>query len=125
MCLHHPVLPHSERERIEKEVKTKTISLWSLILSNKSDFENPLYSANTKHHVLFPRTSMRHLCLWDKYYCRWNPSMRQQVRISHFSRFLFSASYTLLFSFSSSDKCCLSPYLLPHFHSLLFCFSTI
>lgn len=71
---------HSERERIEKEVKTKTVSLWSLILSNKADFENPLYNPATRHHVLFPRTSMRHLCLWDKYYCRWNPSMRQQVR---------------------------------------------
>lgn len=79
--LHQPVIPHSERERIEKEVKTKTISLWSLILSNKADFENPLYNPATRHHVLFPRTSMRHLCLWDKYYCRWNPSMRQQVRI--------------------------------------------
>ncbi|XP_045123140.1 myotubularin-related protein 2-like isoform X5 [Portunus trituberculatus] len=77
-CLFGTFLYNSERERIEKEVKTKTVSLWSLILSNKADFENPLYSANTKHHVLFPRTSMRHLCLWDKYYCRWNPSMRQQ-----------------------------------------------
>ncbi|XP_063868325.1 myotubularin-related protein 2-like isoform X5 [Scylla paramamosain] len=77
-CLFGTFLYNSERERIEKEVKTKTISLWSLILSNKADFENPLYSSNTKHHVLFPRTSMRHLCLWDKYYCRWNPSMRQQ-----------------------------------------------
>lgn len=71
--------PNSERERMEKEVKTKTVSLWSLILSNPSDFENPLYNPATRHHVLFPLTSMRHLCLWDKYYCRWNPSMRPQV----------------------------------------------
>ncbi|XP_050736028.1 myotubularin-related protein 2-like isoform X4 [Eriocheir sinensis] len=77
-CLFGTFLYNSERERIDKEVKTKTVSLWSLILSNKADFENPLYNPATRHHVLFPRTSMRHLCLWDKYYCRWNPSMRQQ-----------------------------------------------
>lgn len=74
------ISPNSERERMEKEVKTKTVSLWSLILSNPSDFENPLYNPATRHHVLFPLTSMRHLCLWDKYYCRWNPSMRPQVQ---------------------------------------------
>lgn len=74
------ILPNSERERMEKEVKTKTVSLWSLILSNPSDFENPLYNPATRHHVLFPLTSMRHLSLWDKYYCRWNPSMRPQVQ---------------------------------------------
>ncbi|KAK8733388.1 hypothetical protein OTU49_006613, partial [Cherax quadricarinatus] len=77
-CLFGTFLYNSERERMEKEVKTKTVSLWSLILSNQSDFENPLYNPATRHHVLFPLTSMRHLCLWDKYYCRWNPSMRQQ-----------------------------------------------
>lgn len=60
-------------------MKTKTVSLWSLVLSNTSDFENPLYNPATQSHVLFPLTSMRHLRLWDKYYCRWNPSMRQQV----------------------------------------------
>ncbi|XP_071533581.1 phosphatidylinositol-3,5-bisphosphate 3-phosphatase MTMR2 isoform X2 [Panulirus ornatus] len=77
-CLFGTFLYNSERERMEKEVKTKTVSLWSLILSNPSDFENPLYNPATRHHVLFPLTSIRHLCLWDKYYCRWNPSMRQQ-----------------------------------------------
>ncbi|XP_064104713.1 myotubularin-related protein 2-like isoform X2 [Macrobrachium nipponense] len=77
-CLFGTFLYNSERERMEKEVKTKTISLWSLVLSNMSDYENPLYNPATRHHILFPLTSMRHLRLWDKYYCRWNPSMRQQ-----------------------------------------------
>ncbi|CAL4073975.1 unnamed protein product, partial [Meganyctiphanes norvegica] len=77
-CLFGTFLYNSERERMVAEVKTKTISLWSLVLSNTSDFENPLYNPVTRHHVLFPLTSMRHLRLWDKYYCRWNPAMRPQ-----------------------------------------------
>ncbi|KAK4296338.1 hypothetical protein Pmani_031156 [Petrolisthes manimaculis] len=77
-CLFGTFLYNSERERMERDVKTKTVSLWSLVLSNTSDFENPLYNPATQSHVLFPLTSMRHLRLWDKYYCRWNPSMRQQ-----------------------------------------------
>ncbi|XP_076066338.1 phosphatidylinositol-3-phosphate phosphatase isoform X2 [Oratosquilla oratoria] len=77
-CLFGTFLYNSEHERMERDVKTKTQSLWSLVLSNVSDVENPLYNPNTRHHVLFPIASLRHLRLWDKYYCRWNPSTRHQ-----------------------------------------------
>ena len=64
---------------MEKEVKTTTVSLWSHVLSNSTEFENPLYTPSTFYHVLYPLTSSRHIKLWDKYYCRWNPAFRHQV----------------------------------------------
>ncbi|KAB7499459.1 Myotubularin-related protein 2, partial [Armadillidium nasatum] len=77
-CLFGTFLYNSERERLENEVKSRTLSLWSLVLSHQSEFENPLYNSNTLHHVIFPLTSSRHLRLWEKYFCRWNPALGVQ-----------------------------------------------
>lgn len=69
----------SEHERVEADLKVRTNSLWSLVLSHMHDYQNPLYNHGTRHHVLLPLTSIRHIRLWDTYYCRWNPAMRNQV----------------------------------------------
>ncbi|KAL0162138.1 hypothetical protein M9458_041534, partial [Cirrhinus mrigala] len=73
-CLFGTFLYNSEQER---EVYSKTVSLWSYVNSQLEEFTNPLY-VNYEHHVLYPVASLRHLELWVSYYVRWNPRMRPQ-----------------------------------------------
>lgn len=67
----------SDRERVNEKVKERTVSLWSYINSTLDLYRNPLYYA--QQQVLVPIASMRHIRLWRRLYCRWNPSMRPQV----------------------------------------------
>uniref|UniRef100_A0A673HXD9 phosphatidylinositol-3,5-bisphosphate 3-phosphatase n=1 Tax=Sinocyclocheilus rhinocerous TaxID=307959 RepID=A0A673HXD9_9TELE len=76
-CLFGTFLYNSEQER---EVYSKTVSLWSYVNSQLEEFTNPLY-VNYEHHVLYPVASLRHLELWVSYYVRWNPRMRPQVPV--------------------------------------------
>lgn len=70
----------SEKERLQKEVKQKTVSLWSYINSDQDLYKNPLYWP--QQHALEPVASLRYIKMWKGLYCRWNPSMRPQV-INH------------------------------------------
>ncbi|XP_036417299.1 myotubularin-related protein 1a isoform X1 [Colossoma macropomum] len=79
-CLFGTFLYSSEQERMEKEVQSKTVSLWSYINSQPEDFTNPFY-VDYENHVLYPLASLRHLELWVGYYVRWNPRMRPQVPV--------------------------------------------
>ncbi|KTG46189.1 hypothetical protein cypCar_00007763 [Cyprinus carpio] len=76
-CLFGTFLYNSEQER---EVYSRTVSLWSYVNSQLEEFTNPLY-VNYEHHVLYPVASLRHLELWVSYYVRWNPRMRPQVPV--------------------------------------------
>lgn len=64
-----------------QELRSKTVSLWSLINSKMDVFLNPFYTPESGR-VLYPVASMRHLELWVTYYIRWNPRIRQQVGLS-------------------------------------------
>ncbi|XP_056602070.1 myotubularin-related protein 1a isoform X1 [Triplophysa dalaica] len=79
-CLFGTFLYNSEHERVQKEVNSKTVSLWSYINSQPEDFTNPFY-VNYENHVLYPLASLRHLELWVGYYVRWNPRMRPQMPV--------------------------------------------
>uniref|UniRef100_A0ABI7VR96 phosphatidylinositol-3,5-bisphosphate 3-phosphatase n=1 Tax=Felis catus TaxID=9685 RepID=A0ABI7VR96_FELCA len=61
----------------KQKVTERTVSLWSLINSNKDKFKNPFYTKEI-NRVLYPVASMRHLELWVNYYIRWNPRIKQQ-----------------------------------------------
>lgn len=61
-----------------QNVRSKTVSLWSLINSDVSSYVNPFYTHESSR-VLYPVASMRHLELWVNYYIRWNPRIRHQV----------------------------------------------
>lgn len=61
-----------------QKVTEKTLSLWSLINSEKAKHTNPFYTKEL-NRALYPVASMRHLELWVNYYIRWNPRIRQQV----------------------------------------------
>ncbi|KAK9971516.1 hypothetical protein ABG768_024879 [Culter alburnus] len=79
-CLFGTFLYNSEQERVEKEVNSKTVSLWSYINSQPEDFTNPFY-VDYENHVLYPLATLRHLELWTGYYVRWNPRMRPQMPV--------------------------------------------
>ncbi|KAJ8282025.1 hypothetical protein COCON_G00045440 [Conger conger] len=76
-CRFGTFLYNCESVRDANEVRTKTISLWSLINSGQVSYINPFYAAESSR-VLYPVASMRHLELWVTYYIRWNPRIRQQ-----------------------------------------------
>nr|XP_033799869.1 myotubularin isoform X2 [Geotrypetes seraphini] len=76
-CRFGTFLYNCESVREKEKVREKTISLWSLINSEKTKYTNPFYTKELKR-VLYPVASMRHLELWVNYYIRWNPRIRQQ-----------------------------------------------
>ncbi|XP_032558090.1 myotubularin isoform X3 [Chiroxiphia lanceolata] len=76
-CRFGTFLYNSESVREKEKVTEKTLSLWSLINSEKSKYTNPFYSKEL-NRALYPVASMRHLELWVNYYIRWNPRIRQQ-----------------------------------------------
>lgn len=62
------------------DVKNRTVSLWSYTNScNPEQYINPLYN-DSGPTVLLPVASIRVIKLWKGLYCRWNPSMRPQVK---------------------------------------------
>ncbi|KAM9274025.1 myotubularin isoform 3-T5 [Morus bassanus] len=76
-CRFGTFLYNSESLREKEKVTEKTLSLWSLINSEKSKYTNPFYTKEL-NRALYPVASMRHLELWVNYYIRWNPRIRQQ-----------------------------------------------
>ena len=79
-CQFGTFLYNTERERIAHEIKKKTISLWSMINTQKDSYLNPFYSHEVgSGKVLFPSAAIRHLKVWKTYYCRWNPRVRAPV----------------------------------------------
>uniref|UniRef100_A0AAY5KUN1 Myotubularin n=1 Tax=Esox lucius TaxID=8010 RepID=A0AAY5KUN1_ESOLU len=76
-CRFGTFLYNCESARDTNEVRSKTVSLWSLVNSEASSYQNPFYTPECSR-VLYPVASMRHLELWVTYYIRWNPRIRQQ-----------------------------------------------
>ncbi|XP_041926782.1 myotubularin isoform X1 [Alosa sapidissima] len=76
-CRFGTFLYNCENVRDNNLLRTKTVSLWSLVNSDTSSFINPFYTEESSR-VLYPVASMRHLELWVTYYIRWNPRIRQQ-----------------------------------------------
>ncbi|XP_044538443.1 myotubularin [Gracilinanus agilis] len=76
-CRFGTFLFNSEYAREKEKVMMKTLSLWSMINSNKGKYTNPFYTKEL-NRALYPVASMRHLELWVNYYIRWNTRMRQQ-----------------------------------------------
>jgi myotubularin-related protein 1/2 len=74
-CRFGTFLLNCESQRIKEKIMTKTISLWSFINEDPSDFRNAFYS-DEGDSVLYPVASLRRICLWSNYYCRWNMSLR-------------------------------------------------
>uniref|UniRef100_A0A8C7ZLG9 Myotubularin 1 n=1 Tax=Oryzias sinensis TaxID=183150 RepID=A0A8C7ZLG9_9TELE len=76
-CRFGTFLYNCESARDQNEVRTKTLSLWSLVNSKMEIYLNPFYTPESGR-VLYPVASMRHLELWVTYYIRWNPRIQHQ-----------------------------------------------
>ncbi|GAB1302835.1 Myotubularin [Apodemus speciosus] len=76
-CRFGTFLFNCESARERQKLTERTVSVWSLINSNKDKFTNPFYTKEI-NRVLYPVASMRHLELWVNYYIRWNPRIKQQ-----------------------------------------------
>jgi myotubularin-related protein 1/2 len=82
-CRFGTFLYNTERERWTNDLKKKTISLWSYTNSRKDLFLNPFYCEETvANRILLPNPAIRHMKPWTGYYCRWNPRMRSQVKVT-------------------------------------------
>lgn len=67
-CRFGTFLCNSEKERMQQQIKEKTISLWSFINTHKDSYLNVHYS--TGMGTLKP-TIGKNIKLWEKYYCKW------------------------------------------------------
>ncbi|XP_054914641.1 myotubularin isoform X1 [Poeciliopsis prolifica] len=76
-CRFGTFLYNCESIRDQQELRSKTVSLWSLVNSKMDIYLNPFYTPESGQ-VLYPVASMRHLELWVTYYIRWNPRIRHQ-----------------------------------------------
>ncbi|XP_062305041.1 myotubularin [Osmerus eperlanus] len=76
-CRFGTFLYNCESVRHQQELRSKTVSVWALVGSNRESYLNPFYTSEAGR-VLYPVASMRHLELWVSYYIRWNPRIRQQ-----------------------------------------------
>lgn len=94
-CLFGTFLCNSEQQRSKENIKSRTNSLWSMINSKPDDYLNPLYSEQTKNHVILPLASVRRLEFWVSYYCRWNPNLKPQVSIQQRNKELLFAKQKL------------------------------
>ncbi|GAU97135.1 hypothetical protein RvY_08487 [Ramazzottius varieornatus] len=85
-CRFGTFLSNFEKEHGEKNLKVKTVSLWSYINSDLTEYRNPFYYQQPQDstgvdNVLYPLTTHRYLKLWLRYYARYDPSVKYQEPI--------------------------------------------
>ena len=67
-------LGNSQREReAVLGVLEKTESLWTYVFAREGGFRNEHYEPFDE--PLWPKASVRHHCLWERYFCRTDPAM--------------------------------------------------
>jgi len=78
-CRFGTFLFNSEKERIDNSVKTKSQTLWILINSNLSEYQNPFFMPSLG--VLIPLASMEDMHFWTGYYLRWKRQTRRILTV--------------------------------------------
>lgn len=76
----------NDRERIEKNCPSKTVSIWSYVLGNRGRFHNSLYAPRRKG--LHARYKERELRFWREFFGSFEDSVRKDV-LTH--RHVFSS----------------------------------
>eukprot|EP01114_Cavostelium_apophysatum_P012410 TRINITY_DN2770_c0_g1_i5.p1 TRINITY_DN2770_c0_g1~~TRINITY_DN2770_c0_g1_i5.p1 ORF type:complete len:1148 (-),score=226.16 TRINITY_DN2770_c0_g1_i5:60-3503(-) len=70
-CQYGTFLGNSDRERKDLHLPSRTVSLWTVIHSNKDPYLNRLYEASTgTRRVLYPSCKMRDMLFWEECYAR-------------------------------------------------------
>ena len=72
-CRYGTFLYNTERERAQTNVKSKTESIWTYILSHKELYTN--YAYLPIDEPLWPCTSIRMIRLWEEYFLRHDPEI--------------------------------------------------
>lgn len=74
-CQFGTFLGNCESERSDQglNIRARTESVWTCVLTNTERFRNQSYSAAVV--TLWPCTSIKKLALWERYFCRWDPEM--------------------------------------------------
>ncbi|GMI08615.1 hypothetical protein TrVE_jg11336 [Triparma verrucosa] len=70
-CLFGTFLGNNAKERKELQLKEKTISIWTYVLSKRERFVNQAFKSDDKK-ILWPSTSIKKMILWERYFCRWD-----------------------------------------------------
>ena len=81
-CQYGTFLFDCERERAEKLLHLQTCSLWTDVLLNKEIYRNKGYER--QDCCIYPIPSLRHMRVWERYYCRYDPDAAV-----HINRLLF------------------------------------
>uniref|UniRef100_A0A8C9TTC9 Myotubularin related protein 6 n=1 Tax=Scleropages formosus TaxID=113540 RepID=A0A8C9TTC9_SCLFO len=85
-CQFGNFLCNSQRQREELQLREKTYSLWSFLLSEQHNYENPLYSAALaeRNPVLEPSTQPCHFKFWTNMYHQYDRTMHpRQSLLKH------------------------------------------
>ncbi|CAF3377579.1 unnamed protein product [Rotaria socialis] len=68
-CLYGTFLCNTNRERIDVELETRSLSIWGLLNIKSTQFTNHLFDEKSKE-VLYPTYSVRDLRIWSNLYLR-------------------------------------------------------
>jgi len=74
-CRFGTFLFNCEQLRVEAQVKERTVSLWSYVLSRTNAFKNPFYQECTT--PIYPIYAAKKMQVWTNYYLRWNPHFKK------------------------------------------------
>lgn len=67
-CQYGTFLCNTEKERKKFQLQSHTVSLWTIINSNRKPFINDLYQRTTE--TLYPTVKIKDLVLWEDFYLR-------------------------------------------------------
>lgn len=76
-------LYNNEKDRLAKDAKKKTMSIWTEVLEDEEHFYNPYYNPNTQQHFFFtPQFSYYKIRLWEEYFLRFT-QLQASVSCDH------------------------------------------
>ncbi len=73
-CLYGTFLFNCEKERVEAQIKSNTVSIWTDVIINKQKFINDKFDqCKSERTILTPSCAFYKLRLWEEHFLRWNP----------------------------------------------------
>ena len=63
---------NSEKERVERDAKNNTTSVWSDVMKNASKFKNVYYNGENPVRILSPNYAPYNLHFWSDFFMQYN-----------------------------------------------------
>ena len=73
---------NNEEERVNNNAKTKTISIWSMIIKEKKKYLNPIYDPNNNENI---NINYKKIKLWTEYFYRFEKGESKKNYIRQFT----------------------------------------